>query len=123
MKHLLIALVAVCVMAFASTAGAADQTAADQAGKKVSVVNNSEVDIYTLYVSPTNTKDWQANLLEEKTLPNGDKVDVLITRTENAEAWDIKVTNKAGEEMTWIGVPVNKAGQITLLPGGQFTVK
>ena len=118
MKHLLIALVAICVMAVASTA-----SAADKAGKKLDVTNNSEVDIYTLYVSPTNAKDWQANLLEEKVLPNGDKAEVLITRTENAEAWDIKVTNKEGQEMTWVGVPLNKAGQIVLMPGGQFTAK
>ncbi len=118
MKRLLTALAAVCLMSFASVA-----CADDPAGKKVNVANSSEVDIYTLYVSPTNANDWQANLLEEKTLPNGDKADVLITRTENAEAWDIKVTNKAGEVMTWIGVPLNKAGQITLLPGGQFAVK
>ena len=62
-------------------------------------------------------------MLKQGTLPNGDKVDVEVSRTENAEAWDIKVTNKAGETMTWIGVPLNKAGQITLLPDGQYNVR
>ena len=46
-----------------------------------------------------------------------------MSRTEKAEAWDIKVTNKAGETMTWVGVPLNKAGQITLLPDGQYNIR
>ena len=54
---------------------------------------------------------------------NGDKVDIEVSRTEKAEAWDVKVTNKAGETMTWIGVPLNKAGQITLLPDGKYEAR
>ena len=74
-------------------------------------------------LSPTNANDWEENLLKQETLPNGDKVDVEVSRTEKAEAWDVKVTNKAGETMTWIGVPLNKAGQITLLPDGKYEAR
>ena len=87
------------------------------------VYPSAQYDIYTLYLSPTNANDWEENLLKEETLPNGDKVDLEVSRTEKAEAWDIKVTNKAGETMTWVGVPLNKAGQITLLPDGQYNIR
>lgn len=115
MKRLIASLAAVAVI------GMAGQALALQ--KKVNIFNGAQYDIYTLYLSPTNANAWEENVLKEGTLPNGDKVDVEVSRTENAEAWDIKVTNKAGETMTWIGVPLNKAGQITLLPDGQYNIR
>ena len=111
MKRLIVALALVASLGMAGHALAMD--------KKINIFNGAQYDIYTLYLSPTNANDWEENLLKQETLPNGDKVDVEVSRTEKAEAWDVKVTNKAGETMTWIGVPLNKAGQITLLPAGK----
>ncbi len=115
MKRLIASLAAVAVLGMAGQALALE--------KKINIFNGAQYDIYTLYLSPTNANAWEENVLKQGTLPNGDKVDVEVSRTENSEAWDIKVTNKAGETMTWIGVPLNKAGQITLLPDGQYNVR
>ena len=115
MKRLIASCAAVAVLWMAGQALALE--------KKINIFNGAQYDIYTLYLSPTNANAWEENVLKQGTLPNGDKVDVEVSRTENAEAWDIKVTNKAGETMTWIGVPLNKAGQITLLPDGQYNVR
>ncbi len=115
MKRFLAAAFALC---FLSLAG---QALAD--GKKVNIFNGAQVDFYTLYISPTNANAWQENLLEEKTLPNGDKAEIALSRTENAEAWDIRVTDKNGNTMTWVGVPINKAGDITLMPNGKYMAK
>lgn len=116
MKRLLLVFSLMCVLGFAGQASAALQ-------KKINIFNGAQVEIDTLYISPTNANDWEENVLKQETLPNGDKADIEISRTENAEAWDIKVTNKKGESMTWIGVPLNKSGQITLLPNGQYNAK
>ena len=115
MKRLIAALALVASLGMAGQALALD--------KKINIFNGAQYDIYTLYLSPTNANDWDEILLKEETLPNGDKVDLEVSRTEKAEAWDIKVTNKAGETMTWVGVPLNKAGQITLLPDGQYNIR
>ena len=115
MKRLIVALALVASLGMAGHALAMD--------KKIDIFNGAQYDIYTLYLSPTNANDWEENLLKQETLPNGDKVDVEVSRTEKAEAWDVKVTNKAGETMTWIGVPLNKAGQITLLPDGKYEAR
>ena len=115
MKRIIASLAAVAVLGMPGQALALE--------KKINIFNGAQYDIYTLYLSPTNANAWEENVLKQGTLPNGDKVDVEVSRTENAEAWDIKVTNKAGETMTWIGVPLNKAGQITLLPDGQYNVR
>ncbi|MEG1609739.1 MAG: hypothetical protein RR014_00310 [Bilophila sp.] len=115
MKRLVTVFALVCMLGFAGQASALD--------KKINIFNGAEVDIYTLYLSPTNANDWEENLLKQETLPNGDTVNLDVSRTEKAEAWDVKVTNKAGDSMTWIGVPLNKAGQITLLPDGQYNAK
>ena len=98
MKRLIVALALVASLGMAGHALAMD--------KKINIFNGAQYDIYTLYLSPTNANDWEENLLKQETLPNGDKVDVEVSRTEKAEAWDVKVTNKAGETMTWIGVPL-----------------
>ena len=95
MKRLIVALALVASLGMAGHALAMD--------KKINIFNGAQYDIYTLYLSPTNANDWEENLLKQETLPNGDKVDVEVSRTEKAEAWDVKVTNKAGETMTWIG--------------------
>ena len=115
MKRLIAALALVASLGMAGQALALD--------KKINIFNGAQYDIYTLYLSPTNANDWEENLLKEETLPNGDTVDLEVSRTEKAEAWDIKVTNTAGETMTWVGVPLNKAGQITLLPDGQYNIR
>lgn len=112
MKRLLTLFFVFGLLAFAGQAQAAD--------KKINIFNGAEVDFYTLYLSPTNANAWQENLLEEKTLPNGDKAQIAFSRTENAEAWDVKVTDKDGNSMTWVGVPLNKAGDITLMPDGKY---
>ena len=111
----------VAALALASLFGLSGQALALE--KKINIFNGAEVDIYTLYLSPTNANNWEENLLKQETLPNGDKVDLEISRTEKAEAWDVKVTKKDGEVMTWVGVPLNKSGQITLLPDGQFNAR
>ena len=92
MKRLIVALALVASLGMAGHALAMD--------KKINIFNGAQYDIYTLYLSPTNANDWEENLLKQETLPNGDKVDVEVSRTEKAEAWDVKVTNKAGETMT-----------------------
>ena len=89
MKRLIVALALVASLGMAGHALAMD--------KKINIFNGAQYDIYTLYLSPTNANDWEENLLKQETLPNGDKVDVEVSRTEKAEAWDVKVTNKAAE--------------------------
>ncbi len=114
MKRLVVALALVASLVMAGQA---------LAGKKINIFNGAQYDIYTLSLSPTNANDWEENVLKEGTLPNGDKVEIEASRTAKAEAWDIRVTNKAGETTTWIGVPLNKAGQVTLLPDGQYNIR
>lgn len=112
MKRLVIVLSIVCVLSAAESVFALN--------KKLDIMNGSQMDIYTLKISPTNANQWEENLLQEETLKNGDKAMVEISRTENAEAWDITVTDKNGNESSWIGLPLDKAGNVTLLPDGQY---
>ncbi len=117
MKRLIVALALVASLGMAGHALAMD--------KKINIFNGAQYDIYTLYLSPTNANDWEENLLKQDYTENQKLFyeHVEVSRTEKAEAWDVKVTNKAGETMTWIGVPLNKAGQITLLPDGKYEAR
>ena len=115
MKRLIATLAVVDMLGMAGNALALE--------KKINIFNGAEYDFYTLYLSPTNANDWEENLLKQETLPNGDTVDVQVSRTEKAEAWDVKVTDKNGNSMTWVGLPLDKSGQITLLPDGQYNIR
>lgn len=112
MNRIFILLAVVSILTLPCTSFAID--------KKVDIMNGAQFDIYTLKISPTNANNWEENLLQEGTLPNGDNAIVEISRTENTEAWDITVTNKDGVQTTWIGLPLDKAGQVTLLPDGKY---
>ncbi len=116
MKCAFILSYALCILIFT-------ETFAFALDKKVTLSNNTQVDIYTVKISPTKQNNWEENLLQAGTLPNGDKAVLEISRTENAEAWDLTVTDKYGNQMTWVGLPLNKEDKVSLLPNGQFLTK
>lgn len=72
------------------------------------------------HLSPTNANDWGRKPAEAEPLPNDDRWTLKSAIAEKAEPGDVKVTNKGRRSgMAWIGVPLNKASQITLLPDGE----
>lgn len=120
MKRLMMVLAMVLLLGLPGLALAADGAAQD-AGS-VSILNNANFDIYSVAVSPTNANQWETQQLSQRVLANGDTVDLMAAQTPNAKAWDLQVTDKNGNSITWIGLPLNKAGQITLLPDGAYLV-
>jgi hypothetical protein len=58
--------------------------------------NDSSVDIYYVYVSPSTSDFWGDDVLDEDVLPSGDQVDVTFDDPRTACVWDIKAVANDG---------------------------
>lgn len=81
---------AVIATAVALMAAAAFEVQA--AGKQdFAVVNATGYVISELYVSPSNTTDWQEDILGKDVLAEDDRTDIEFERSEDTCQWDLKV--------------------------------
>ena len=120
MKRLMMVLAMVALLGLPGLCLAAGGAAPNSG--KVNILNNANFDVYSVAVSPTNANQWETQQLSQRVLANGDTVDLMAAQTPKAKAWDLQVTDKNGNSVTWIGLPLNNAGQITLLPDGAYLV-
>jgi hypothetical protein len=58
--------------------------------------NNSSVDIYYVYVSPSSSNFWGDDVLSEDVLPSGDEVDITFDDPRTTCVWDIKAVAHDG---------------------------
>lgn len=109
MKHLksvkVFFLIAMFVMAMSSVAfaGAQDFT----------LVNNTGYDIAIVNVSPSNTSDWQEDILGSQILPNGGSVNVTFSAS-GEQYWDIQATFQDGSALYWTGIDLLSVSVVTL---------
>lgn len=64
------------------------------------VVNNSSIDIYHLYVSPSEEATWGDDVLGREVLERGDSATIVMT----SGKWDVKVTDNEGNELVFENV-------------------
>lgn len=57
----------------------------------ITFVNDTDMDIYSLYASSTETDDWEEDILEETVLEPGEYVKVDFTYTEEETTWDFAI--------------------------------
>ena len=60
--------------------------------------NNSSVDIYYVYVSPSSSNFWGGDVLGEDVLPSGDLVDITFDDPRTTCVWDIKAVARDSSE-------------------------
>ena len=58
--------------------------------------NNSSVDIYYVYVSPSSSNFWGDDVLGEDVLPSGDEVDITFDDPRKTCVWDVKAVSHDG---------------------------
>ena len=95
--------------ALAMVAGVAN--AGDQ---DFTVVNNTGVEINSLYVSPSDKNAWGEDILGKDTLPDGESCDIEFDTEEEAEHWDLKITDKEGNAIVWHNLNLLKISKLTL---------
>lgn len=90
--------------AFPSAIGAQDFT----------LVNETGVEIYALYVTPNRAKDWGDDILGVDTLPAGDSVLVNFAPNAKYKYWDIRVEDEDGNYIEWAKFNLLAISEITL---------
>lgn len=85
-----------------------------QAAQDFTVVNKTGIEIYALYVTPHNAKDWGDDILGADTLPANDELDIVFGRTEKATMWDLRVEDSEGNFIEWDNFNLRKISKITL---------
>lgn len=78
------------------------------------IVNKTGSKIANMYISPATAEDWGKNVLSVNTLSTGDACDILVSRNENAEVWDLKVITPEGTTVRYPGLRLNDFSRITL---------
>lgn len=103
-------IVAFSVLALVLTATAVARTG-DQ---DFTLHNETGVEIYELYVSPTSADDWEEDVLGVETLAAGDSVKITFNDREKRGKWDLKVVDSKGNSIEWEALNLIEISDVTL---------
>ena len=85
-----------------------------------SLVNKTGVDIYEVNVSPAKSNDWGPDILGQDVLENGQTCDISFDPTEEAELWDLRITDNEGTSVVWERLDLGAIHTLTLkIVGGK----
>lgn len=71
--------------------------------------------LHAVYVSPSDSKGWEENVLGSDELNDGDTVDIRFSPEESAVLWDIRVESADAHYAEWKGIDLRGISRITLL--------
>lgn len=104
----ILALLTVGLMAVGKTEASA------QGRQDFTLVNQTGVEIYALYVTPHSAKDWGEDVLGVDTLSAGDEVDIFFSPKERAKYWDIRIEDEDGNYIEWDRLNLLEISKVTL---------
>lgn len=92
MRKVLIVAAALGFLTWGAKAGAAD-------ARDITVVNKTGKPIFSLFISPVESNDWEEDVLGLDVLADGQSVDVHFSGYEEGQChFDILATNEDGDE-------------------------
>ncbi len=78
------------------------------------LVNQTGFAISKVFVSPTTTEEWGDDVMGADALLNDTSVDIKFSPKEDEKIWDLKATDKDGNEVFWTGIDLTQFRTITL---------
>lgn len=94
--------------------GTAAIAANAQADQDFTLVNKTGVEIYALYVTPHNAKQWGDDILGVDTLAVNDTLDITFSRKEKAKLWDLRIEDADGNFIEWESLNLLQIDTLTL---------
>lgn len=91
-KAFIIGIAAVLILVFIFTGRSSDKTLKFN----LHVVNNTGIDIYSLYASETDVYDWEEDLLGDDMLFAGESVNIIFTLNKDNMIWDFAMQDVNG---------------------------
>jgi hypothetical protein len=78
------------------------------------LVNQTGVDIYMVFISPSEEDDWGEDVLKIDVLEDGVSVELKFDEEQEAELWDLKVEDEDGNAIVWKGLDLTEITSCTL---------
>lgn len=94
-----------------------DDSSADEAtvySQDFTVVNETGIEVYALYVSPTGEASWGDDILTTDTLPSGSSTDITFDSEVEEQYWDLMIADSAGTTVEWSNIDLFTVSEITL---------
>jgi hypothetical protein len=100
-------------------AGESPQTTASPAGNSATsldfaLTNFTGTPIRDIYISPSDSANWEENVLGQNELRDGDTVNISFSSEEKAVLWDIKVDDASGHFAVWKNLTLTNLSSIKL---------
>ena len=90
------------------------RTARAESDLDFALVNKTGYDLKEIYIGPTSSDDWGDNILE-KTLKDGQTLNVSFHPRAAAAKWDIKVVYEVDDSsVEWKGYKLKEISKLTL---------
>ena len=88
---------------------------AEVAEQDFTLVNNTDVEIHQIFISTSDTADWEEDLLgDDNVLPAGNELEIKFSPDEDAELWDVRVVDGEGTAIDWTGLKLTEITKLTL---------
>lgn len=98
----------------AAVAALLSMPAAFAGAQDITINNETGVEIYGVFTSPASTNSWEEDVMGADTLPSGESVDISFDPSEEAELWDLKVTDSEGNGIVWTRLNLLEISTLTL---------
>ncbi|MBC3805050.1 hypothetical protein GH808_11470 [Acetobacterium fimetarium] len=113
----LLSVVLLSVFLLAGCGGSSDKSSSDEEtsySQDFTVVNDTGIEVYSLYVSPTGEDSWGDDILTTDTLPSGSSTDIVFDSEVNDQYWDLMIADSAGTTVEWSKIDLFSVSEITL---------
>ncbi|KAF5082185.1 hypothetical protein DSECCO2_102330 [anaerobic digester metagenome] len=108
---------ALSLFIFTGCSGSSSSDDSDDAtvySQDFTIVNDTGIEIYAIYVSPTGEASWGDDLLTTDTLPTGSSTDIVFDTEVEEQYWDLMVADSAGTTVEWSNIDLFSVSEITL---------
>lgn len=102
---------AVAVLCLLAVAAMAPQAAAGV--QDFTLVNQTGIEIYSLYLSESASDEWEEDVLGEDVLPSGERLDITFSGGDTC-LWDMMVTDDEDSSVTWTGINLCETSVVVL---------
>ncbi|MBC3798397.1 hypothetical protein [Acetobacterium tundrae] len=97
-----------------STGGGSSSNQATTYSQDFTIVNDTGIEIYSIYVSPTGVNNWGDDILTTDTLPTGNSTDIVFDTDVQDQYWDLMIADSAGATVEWTNIDLFSVSEINL---------
>ena len=83
------------------------------------LVNRTGVDVYGIFVSPSNSNNWEENVLRNDVLYNGSSIRITFSNYYQTY-WDLMIKDRNGNSLYWRNLNLRSISKVYLYYNGSI---